>query len=438
MKKFVFIITIIMYIFVSCVYPLGVSAQKSGNADDTKTEDVYVPSGEHLLLADISSNFFLYEKNADKAIEPSGFAKILTAITVIENTDDIYKKVTVEDDIFEGYNYSNRSIGLKYGEEISVYDMLRAMLVYDAGDCAIALAHSVGKSYENFVDLMNGTAKKAGAKNSVFKHPAGFKTEGQKTTLKDLYYITKYALRDKTIAEIVDMDYIEIEPTNLHESKRVLFNTNEFMNTYYSLEYYNPNVHGVKSYVNNAENSGVIAKYTDSVNDLLILCAKAPTIEGNNMAYEDVNHLIKYATENFTPVTVIENDRFMSEVKITNGKNMSSLLLVNDGKIRVMLPNDYDKDSVKIDLEVKEKIMAPIKKGEVMGKAIVYYNDKKCGEVDLLAYSDVERSILTHLKNKITDFTDSAVFKLIIAVIIIVFILTTVNKYKQYKKKNNN
>ena len=117
MRKLVVSILIILYTFISCLYPLGAFADKEKTADNAEQKK-YTPISEYTLLADLSSDFFMYGTNSSKSIEPSGFAKILTAITAIENTDDIYKEVTIEEGILEGYNFSNKNIGLKYGEEI--------------------------------------------------------------------------------------------------------------------------------------------------------------------------------------------------------------------------------------------------------------------------------------------------------------------------------
>ncbi len=435
MKKFVFTLITIIYTLSSFLCDIPVFANEKKNDEIITETKVYTPISEYYLLADVSSNLFMCEKNSDKEIEPSGFAKILTAITVLEYEEDIYRKVTVAKDIFEGYNYANRSIGLKYGEEISIYDLIRAMLVYDAGDCAIALAHCVTESYDDFIALMNKTAKKAGATASEFLHPAGFKKSGQKTTLSDLFYITKYALKNDTFSKIVNMDYIEIAPTNMHEQKRRLFNTNNFLTTYYSPDYYNPDVYGVKSYYNSEENSGVIAKYSDASTTLLALCAKAKTIDGSDMAYKDAQHLIEYAKENYTPVTIIDNDQFMSEVKLINGKGINNLLLVNDGKIKTMLPKNYDKNLIEIKTETNKNILAPIKKGDVLGKAIINYDGKKCGEVNLLAYSDVQKSTWVYVKNKISNFFDSATFKLIIFFTIVILALIAFEKIRKSKYK---
>ena len=154
------------------------------------------------------------------------------------------------------------------------------------------------------------------------------------------------------------------------------------------------------------------------------------------MAYKDVNYFIEYTKKYFTPVTVVEDDRFMSEVKIPNGKNKDNLLLVNDDAIKVMLPNNYKQNLIKVDIEKKDNILAPIKKGDVLGKVVVYYDNKKCGEVKLLAYSDIERSFLAHIDTKISTFTSSAAFKIIIAVLILAVILVIANKNKQNKRYN--
>ena len=152
------------------------------------------------------------------------------------------------------------------------------------------------------------------------------------------------------------------------------------------------------------------------------------------MAYTDVNYFIEYTKKHFTPVTVVENDRFMSEVKIPNGKNKDNLLLVNDGAIKVMLPNNYKQNLIKTDVVKKDNILAPINKGDVLGKVIVYYDNKKCGEVNLLAYSDIERSFLAHIDTKISNFTKSVAFKIIISLFILVIILIIANRNKQSKR----
>lgn len=433
MKKIIPAIILTLCTISSCFFGNIAFAEPDNEKETKKT--TYSPHSKYMLMADLGSDLVLYEKNCVDKIAPSGFAKILTAITVLEQCDDITKKVSIKDGILKDYNYNNRNIGLKYGEKISIEDMLKAMLVYDAGDCAIALAHSVGESYDSFVDKMNETAKNAGAENSSFVHPAGFEVKGQKTTLMDMYYITKYALKNKTFAKIVSLDRIEIKPTNKYSESRILFNTNQFITTYYSLDHYNANVYGVKSYYNDAENCGVIAKYNDLQNNLLVLCAGADTKEGNSFAYNDAKHMITYAKENFTQVNVVNKEQFMAEVEIPNGKDAERLLLVSEDRIKTMLPINYDANLLEIKTETKDKIYAPIKKGDVLGKTTVYYDGKKCGEVNLLAYSEIEKSTIVYIGKKLSLVFASVYFKLIVGIFIIAFVYKLLDNRKQAKRK---
>ncbi len=441
MKKIIPAIILALYTFSSCTFGSIALAENNKekaaitNSNEETKKDAYSPHSKYMLTADLGSDLVLYEKNCEAEIAPSGFAKILTAITALELCDDITKNVTIKDGILENYNYNNRNIGLKYGEKISIEDMLKAMLVYDAGDCAIAIAHSVGKSYESFVDKMNEISKNAGAANSSFVHPAGFEAKGQKTTLMDMYYITKYALKNKTFAKFVSLDRIEIKPTNKYNESRILFNTNQFITTYYSLDHYNANVYGVKSYYNDAENCGVIAKYNDSQNNLLVLCAGADTKDGNSFAYNDAKHMITFAKENFIQVNVVNKEEFMAEVEIPNGKNAERLLLVSEDRIKTMLPVSYDSKLLEIKTETKDKIYAPVEKGDVLGKTIVYYDGKKCGEVNLLAYSKVEKSTLVFIRKKLSAVFTSVYFKLIIGIFIVAFVYKLLGNRKKVKKK---
>ncbi len=429
MKKLVTFFITIIYI---CFSVLPCFAQNDGEI--AEKSETYNPRSKYMLMADIESDLFMYEKNSEESISPSGFAKILTAITAIENAENLNKKITVPEKVLDGFDYSNRNIGLKYGEKISLYDLIQAMIVFDASDCAIVIAHSVGESYDKFIEMMNQTAKKAGAKKSVFMHPAGFNKTGQSTSLNDLYYITKYALENETFAKIASLDHIKIAPTNEHD-QRVLFSTNQFLTTYYSPDHYNGDVYGVKSYHNSAEDCGIIARYDNSKINVLILCAKAPTENGNSYCYNDAKHLINMAKEDFVQVNLLDKEEFMAEVNVPNGKNATRLLLVNEKSVQTMLPKNYDKSLIKIETENPGEILAPIQKGQVIGKANILYNGKKYTSVNLLAFSDVEKSTINHIKNAISNITSSWIFKLILTLVILIFVLAVVNKIQKNIRK---
>lgn len=442
MRKLLYLIMLTIYISVNigfCVNAIAENSEtKKASVSENKETDEekpqkYSPRSNLMLMVDMDSGLIMYEKNADEHFSPGSLAKILTAITALENCDNITKTVTIENGILENYDYDNGNIGLKYGENISIKNMIEAMLINDAGDCALAIAHSVGKSYDEFVAAMNETAEKAGAKSSRFINPAGFDEKGQKTTLRDMYYITEYALKNDIFAKIVDTERIEIGPTNKYDDSRILFNTNQFITTYYSLNHYNANMHGVKGYYNTSKDCGMIAKYKDLQNNLLILCAESEHENGNSYAYNDVEYMLNVAKENFTQVSLVGKEEFVSEIEMPNGKNAGRLLLISEDAIKAKLPVDYDKSKIERKTELENKILAPIKKGEVLGTISVYYNGEKCGESKLLAYSDIEKSTINHIKYRLSMIVGSGYFKAAVIILILIFIIRAVQLNRKKK-----
>ena len=270
-----------------------VADEKEETKKESGTDENYAPHADYMLLCDVESGFRIFSKGSKKIINPYGFTKILTAITVIENHKDINKEITVPKNILKDYDYSYGNISLASGEKISIKNLLYALIMQDAGDCAIALAHTTGKNYDEFIKLMNKTAKRIGAQASVFTEPAGFNKSPQKTTLEDMAKITSYALKNPIFSEIAKTQRYEIPSNNICKYPRVFFSKNYFLTRFYSEDYFNTRVSGVKGYFKDNEDTGLIIRYTKGNDDLLVLTAKADYIDGTNYAYEDTLYLLK-------------------------------------------------------------------------------------------------------------------------------------------------
>ncbi len=467
MKKFICVFLLIIYTLTSCIFcNVGfaenenktTASEKSDQKEnsrksETKKEDKsekedksgkeekveeepkkeYSPKAEYILVCDVESGFPAYTKNSGKSINPYGLTKILTAITVIENVDDLDKKITVPAGILKDYDYSYGNIGLMSGEKISVKNLIYAMFFQDAGDCALALAHTTAKSYNEFIKLMNDTAAKAGAKASVFTEPAGFNESPQKTTLNDMAAITSYALKNKIFSEIVKNHYIKIDPTNKAQNNRVLFSTNKFLSKYYSEDYYNPNVYGVKGYYKDSNDTGLIIRYSVGNDDLLILTAKSSEADKINYAYEDTIYLMKKYTGYFTKVSIMKKDDFVSEHNIRTGKNADRVLLVSLDDIIAKLPTDYKSSLITKEIKLNDNIDAPLKKYEDLGEINVYYDGIKIGSAIVAANNEIKKSILKSLRNIMVDIITSIYFWII--AVLVIFIVRITSKRKRNSKK---
>lgn len=394
----------------------------------------YKPHAQSMLVTDLKSGMVLYDYNSNLRFSPGSLTKIVTAIVAIENCSGLDKKIAVPDGILANFDYNKFNIGLKYGEEISYKDLINAMIVHDAGDCAIVLGHTVLSSQNEFINQMNSYASKAGAKNTYFSDTCGFDLKGSYTTLTDMNLIVKKALENELFTSIISTQKIEIAPTNKYSQKRILYSTNNFISTYYSSDYINSKIKGVKNYYNSSSDCGNIAYYADSHNNMLVMCAKSNDDINTNYAYKDIEYLIEYANSNYSDIMLIKKDEIISETEITNSEDADRLLLVSDTDLVYKLPNNYDKSLIERKTVLNENIKAPVKKGEILGKTEVYYKGQKCGEVNLLAYETIDNSIITSIKNCIRSILKSFYFWGIIILFVILFIVRTININRRKKK----
>lgn len=173
---------------------------RPASADVLGEETAVQSSARAMALVDGDTGELIYSKNCDKKMYPASTTKICTAITVIENHTmlDVPTPVPAEAVGIEG-----SSLYLQKGELLTVRDLLYGLMLQSGNDCAVALAVIVGGSVEGFVDMMNETAKKAGAVNTNFVTPNGLHDDDHYTTARDLCAISYYAMRNETFREIV-------------------------------------------------------------------------------------------------------------------------------------------------------------------------------------------------------------------------------------------
>jgi len=185
-------------------------------------------SAESMAVLEVSTRRVLYQKDMHRRGEPASTTKILTAITVIENTPDLDAVRTVPD---AAVGVEGSSIYLAHGEKLSVRDLLYGLMLQSGNDCAEALAILTCGSKEKFAEKMNETARKIGAKSSNFVTPHGLDAPEHYTTAYDLALISAYALTNRDFQEIVRTKK-HSAPWAGHDYNRVIVNKNKLLNSF--------------------------------------------------------------------------------------------------------------------------------------------------------------------------------------------------------------
>lgn len=202
---------------------LRVQAAENGNAP-AGFENIDAKSA---ILMEASSGTVLFEKNADQALPPASVTKVMTMLLVLEALDRgdiaLTDTVTVSD---YASTMGGSQVYLKAGEEMSVSDLLKSVIVASANDAAVALAEHVSGSEAAFVAAMNARAAELGMENTTFRNTNGLDDEdtGHLTSARDIAIMSREVLRHKTV-----FDYTTIWMDTIRNGAFGLTNTNRLV-----------------------------------------------------------------------------------------------------------------------------------------------------------------------------------------------------------------
>ena len=158
---------------------------------------------ESYIIASLDRKKSAYTKyhNPYKKMPMASLTKIMTALIVLENVDDLSKEyyVTSEDlDLEPDESRAN----LKNGDKLSVRDLLYGLLVPSGNDAATVLSKNVFNNYDNFIIAMNNEAERLGAINTHFDNAVGLDSDYHFSTAYDLFLITREAMKYPIFSEI--------------------------------------------------------------------------------------------------------------------------------------------------------------------------------------------------------------------------------------------
>lgn len=358
-------------------------------------------TGEAAILIDADTMEILYSKNPHEKLYPASTTKIMTGILAIElgNLNDI---VTVDQEVVNLTDGSH--IALEVGEQLTLEQLLYALLVESANDAALAIAKHISGSIDEFIKLMNEKAKEIGALNTNFVNPNGLSDENHVTTAYDLALMAKYAMKNETFRNIVKNYTYTIPPTNKKTQERVLWSNNRML---YSAE--KISVDGVQTTIKYDGVNGVKSGYTVGAGQCLVtsyekdgrwLIAVVLKSNGKNI-YSDTHKLLNYGINNFEKVRIGFANKFIDNLPVENGVIPYVAGITKSDVYYVIEKGKLDSIEEKI---VTDTLEAPLSKGDVIGKVEYYLDGRKISENDIISTMDIDEipkpSILDKIKSK--------------------------------------
>lgn len=378
------------------------------------------------LLMDSATGKIIYEKNAYERMYPASTTKIMTAILALENCDLNDVATVSYNAIFTvpvGYSNAN----LQLDEELTIEQLLYVLLIPSANDAANVIAEHIAGSVESFAAMMNTKANEIGCKDTHFVNANGVHDENHYSTAYDLALIGQYAMKNEIFRKIVSTTRYTLPITNKYDkADRIFVTTNKLVNSK-SSQYYEYAT-GIKTgYTDTAKNCIVASAKKDSLELIAVILNTTNDATTATNKFSDCKTLFDYGFNNYTNKLLCAKDAVYKVVSPSNAsRETNSLNILYENDVNVFISSsDLNKD-FSPEVELNNKLKAPIAKGTVVGKISYTIDDIKY-TTNLIAGQDIEANSVFSIILKIV---------LIIAVLyIFTRILNYINGNKKKKKK---
>ena len=170
---------------------------------DTPMDAANLGEGQEGALFDLSSGEVLYSKDLYEKVYPASITKLMTAMLAF-HSGKLDSTVTIQQEDLD-LESGSQVCGFMVGDQVTLDQLVRCLLVYSGNDAASAIARYVGGSQEKFVAMMNDYAAKLGMTGTHFENPHGLHTENHYTTVYDIYLMLNEAMNYSEYLEIAQL-----------------------------------------------------------------------------------------------------------------------------------------------------------------------------------------------------------------------------------------
>lgn len=400
----------------------------------------------NIVILDKNSKVLLYEKNGFQKIYPASTTKIMTALLLLENTENLDTEIIYfTSEALDNLEVDASTAGMNVGDSLSAKDCLYALLLPSANEVANAIALHLSDSIEDFGIKMTTRAKELGCENTNFTNPSGLHNDNHYTTAYDIALIMAEISNYDDFIDISKTEVYDIPPTETEEKVRTINNSNKLITT--SSAFYDETVEASKTgYTSKAEYT--LVTYGEEEKKEIIVSTMYST---NYDRFEDTSNLLKFAYSNYINITL---DSIVEPIFFDNlSKKMFAEIKIDD--ITLNLPNKLTKNMLTFTTTMDTNLVSPIHRGDTIGKIETYYGDILLDSSDIISKEDITNFQNTDYSYGLNDlnylnqnsFTSILIYLLIILLIVFLLIfiffiykykVTKHNKYKYKLPKNSN
>ena len=327
------------------------------------------------LLMEKETGTILYELDPHAAYEPASVTKIMTLLLVMEAIDggQMGWEYMVTASTY-ATSMGGSQIWLKENEQLSVRDMVKAVAVASANDCAVALAEHIAGSEEAFVAMMNRRAAELGMEHTGFLNCTGLPAAGHVSCAYDVALMSRELIRSHPELR----EFTTIWMDTLRDGKFQLSNTNKLIRFY-------PGATGLKTGSTDGALYCLSATAERDGMELIAVVMHAPT---STDRFESAKALLNYGFATYTLMPVYPS-QVLSPVPVLLGE--ADTVQPVTARECAILVKKTEAGDVTTRMTLAESVEAPVDKGQKLGTLEVFVGGELRDTINLVAEGSVPR-----------------------------------------------
>lgn len=337
------------------------------------------------ILIDVNSGKVIAEKNSTSKLPPASLTKMMTLYVISSALRN--EQIHLSDPVRisqDAWKSGGSRMFVKEGQQVSVEDLLKGIIVDSGNDACVAMAEHLGGSERGFIDIMNQQAKNLNMNDSHFTDSTGLPDPNHYTTANDLAILGRALINDF--------------PQYYHWYKQKWFTFNGIRQPNRNrLLWRDSQVDGVKTGHTNEAGFCLVSSAKHDNMRLLAVVMGSPT---ETARADDSERLLNYGFRFFETHQLYKAGTPISELPLYKGTTNKITVGVSDDQYVTIPSGQYQRLS--INTNVPKYLQAPLGKGDKIGELVVQFDNKVISKQPLYALQEAPKGgLFSRLKDSI-------------------------------------
>ncbi len=305
------------------------------------------------FIIDATTGTSLLQKAADELMPPSSLTKMMTAYVVFSALSQNRLRADQTLPVSEkAWRMQGSKMFVPIGQQVSVEDLIRGMLIQSGNDACIVLAEGLAGSEEQFVILMNKQAQRLGLSHTRFMNTTGWPDPDHHMSARDVAMLALHLIKDypQYYHYFSEKDY---KFNNIEQGNRNVLVDRGLAD-------------GLKTGHTEAGGFGLCASSERNGRRVIEVLNGLPS---SRARAEEGERLLSWAFTNFEDVRLFAKNELVQAIPVWLGEQRT-VPVVSPNDVVLTMPQGW-RSRAKIRVDFRAPVEAPVAAGQALARLVV-------------------------------------------------------------------